>query len=348
MIPAPLASNEKERLESLLRLNLLDTPIEERFERITRMLCRVLGVPIAAFTLVDEGRQWFKSIQGLNVTQTPRDHSFCAHAILDSDMIVVEDAGKDARFAANPLVTGAPNITFYAGCPVRAPDGNYVGTLCVIDTKPRVLNADEAQTLRDLAAIIESELRANVLSRTQNELIAQLDRAHRLTMVDPLTRVWNRSGIHELLKREWSEAKRKKSTLAVAMADIDYLKDINDKYGHAAGDEVLEEVARRLVGAARTEDIVGRAGGEEFLVVLPGCSVESVRDTAERIRIAVCATPIATAAGKLGVSISFGAAVVKLGVVPGPVTCFEQLIKQADDALHAAKKAGRNNVQTAA
>jgi diguanylate cyclase (GGDEF)-like protein len=347
MPEAPLPYNEQERLEALRRLNLLDTPIEERFERITRMLCRLLRMPIASFTLVDESRQWFKSIQGLSAKETPRSEAFCAHTILENEPLIVDDATKDPRFCDNPLVTGDPNIGFYAGMPVRSPDGHRVGTLCVIDRKPRTLSNDDVQTLRDLAAITESELRASIISKSQAELINQLDTANRLALVDPLTRLWNRNGIFEILKREWAEAKRSKRSLAVAIGDIDFFKTVNDTHGHAVGDEVLEEVGRRLVAAARTEDAVGRIGGEEFLLVLPNCPNESLKAAVERIRIAMCMTPVETSVGKLAVTLSFGAISLKLGVIPGAITSTEQMVKVADEALYAAKRSGRNNVQTA-
>src|SRR5882762_3274247 len=130
MIEALRSKNEKQRLVSLAKLHLLDTPIEERFERITRIACRILDVPITSFTLVDETRQWFKSIQGLNIVETPRRVSLCAHTILNDDVMLIPDVQQDERFYDNPLVTAYPYICFYAGCPIRAPDGEKVGTLC--------------------------------------------------------------------------------------------------------------------------------------------------------------------------------------------------------------------------
>ena len=118
MIEAELPVNEKERLVSLRNLNVLDTPLEERFERITRMVCRALNVPIAGISLVDEARQWFKSIQGITTSETPRSIAFCSHAILKDELMVIPDATEDVRFVDNPLVTGDPNIRFYAGQPL--------------------------------------------------------------------------------------------------------------------------------------------------------------------------------------------------------------------------------------
>ena len=125
--------DEAFRLRTLTSLSILDTPAEERFDRLTRLAQRLFNVPIALVSLIDSNRQWFKSCQGLDVRETPRDVSFCAHAILGNDLLVVPDAAADARFADNPLVTGEPFIRFYAGCPLKAPNGSLLGTLCVID-----------------------------------------------------------------------------------------------------------------------------------------------------------------------------------------------------------------------
>jgi phosphoribosyl 1,2-cyclic phosphodiesterase/DNA-binding response OmpR family regulator len=159
-VPAPLPSNEATRLVALRRLGLLDTPEEERFGRITRLAQRLSRAPIALITLVDADRQWFKSRQGLDVTETPRDAAICAYAILSDESLVIRDTLADPRFADNPLVVGFPRIRFYAGHPLHAPDGHRVGTLCVIDHRPRELSAADLEALRDLATLAEAELRA--------------------------------------------------------------------------------------------------------------------------------------------------------------------------------------------
>ena len=159
-VRAPLPANEEQRLRTLHSLALLDTPAEERFDRITRLAARLFDIPIALITLVDADRQWFKSRFGESRTQTPREQSFCAHAILDTEMFVINDALNDDRFADNPLVSGQSRIRFYAGQPMVAPDGSRVGTLCLIDHRPREFSEAELQALRDLAALAERELGA--------------------------------------------------------------------------------------------------------------------------------------------------------------------------------------------
>lgn len=154
----PKPSNELGRIQALHDLRVLDTEPEERFDRITRLLCRLFDCRIALISLIDSDRQWFKSNCGLKATETERDISFCGHAILSSDALVVEDALLDSRFYDNPLVTGYPHIRFYAGHPLKATTGHVLGTLCLIDDNPRQLSVEQRATLSDFAELVEQEL----------------------------------------------------------------------------------------------------------------------------------------------------------------------------------------------
>ena len=147
MIAAPVPTNDAERLAELHALGVLDTPSEERFDRITRLLTLTLRVPMAYISLVDSERQWFKSSCGLATPQseTPRDISFCGHAIFCDGPMIVPDATKDERFHDNPLVVGDPHIRFYAGQPLNGPTGHKLGTLCVADRSPRTLERDQIE-----------------------------------------------------------------------------------------------------------------------------------------------------------------------------------------------------------
>ena len=162
--------DEQQRLHALHTLNLLDTPAEERFDRLTRLAKAFFGVQIALVSLVDEHRQWFKSQQGVDVCETGRDISFCGHAILGNDIFEISDASEDPRFADNPLVTDAPHIRFYAGAPLRSVEGYRLGTLCLIDSQPRTLSERELGMLRDLADCVGNEI--NLL--VENQLHAML------------------------------------------------------------------------------------------------------------------------------------------------------------------------------
>ena len=168
----PKPANEAERLAALHALLLLDTPPEQRFNRITRTAARVFDVPAALVSLVDAERQWFKSRYGLHVSETPRSVSFCGHAILQDIAFVIEDARLDARFADNPVVTGPPHVRFYAGQPLSGPGGVKLGTLCIIDYQPRKFSVDDRLTLADMAGWVEREL---YLDRDQSATQARLN-----------------------------------------------------------------------------------------------------------------------------------------------------------------------------
>lgn len=150
-------SHEENRLQLLRSYGILDTAPEEEFDDITRAASLVCGTPIALISLVDEGRQWFKSRVGLDLSETPRDASFCAHAMEQAGPLVVPNAEKDPRFSQNPLVTGNPNIRFYCGMPLRS-DGLGLGTLCVLDRTPRTLTSDQMQILKVLSGAVLSRL----------------------------------------------------------------------------------------------------------------------------------------------------------------------------------------------
>ena len=156
--PAPLPEHEGQRLRALRSLRVLDTPPEERFDRVTRIAAQLFDVPTAFVSLVDRDRQWFKSKVGLDADETPRELSFCAHAILDRGVLQVPDALQDPRFADNPTVTGPPRVRFYAGAPLAAPDGSRVGSLCIVDHRARQLDEQQLRLLRDLANLVEAEL----------------------------------------------------------------------------------------------------------------------------------------------------------------------------------------------
>lgn len=260
MPAAPLPENEARRLHSLRALGLLDSPPEERFDRLTRIARRFFRVPIALVTLVDEDRQWFKSRSGIERRETPREHSFCAHAILDADRVmVVPDASTDDRFSTNPLVTGSPEIRFYAACPVKAPDGSPLGTICVIDREPRQLDDEDAVVLSDLAELVEREIKNLALATT-----------------DELTSLANRRGFDAIASHTLAVCMRVERSATLLLFDLDDFKAVNDSLGHAAGDELLQAFAENLLSTFRDSDVVARLGGDEFCVLLSGASVSDV------------------------------------------------------------------------
>lgn len=158
MIQPPLPHNEKQRLKALRDLLILDTPPEERFDRLSAFAAKEFDVPMALVSLVDQDRQWFKSNFGLEASETPRDVSFCGHAVAQSTPLVVPDALVDPRFADNPLVIGEPFVRFYAGAGLRLPYGQVVGTLCVMDRRPRVFDRLDVAVLCGLRDLVVEEL----------------------------------------------------------------------------------------------------------------------------------------------------------------------------------------------
>jgi two-component system, sensor histidine kinase and response regulator len=170
---APVPSNEEKRIASLRSLNLLDTPPEERFDRITRVAAELFGVPIALISLVDSDRQWFKSCYGITISETPRDISFCAHAILGDDIFYVPDTKRDPRFADSPLVS-EQSIRFYAGLPLTGPEEQIIGTLCIMDNVPREITEEDKRLLRDLGAWAHAEITA--LHLLKREVVSVRDR----------------------------------------------------------------------------------------------------------------------------------------------------------------------------
>ncbi|AOY89655.1 diguanylate cyclase [Marinobacter salinus] len=163
-------SHEQARQSALDQAGLLDSSPEERFDRFTRMACKMFNVPIALVSLIDKNRQWFKSCQGLAVPETPRDISFCGHAILHSDLFIIEDTLHDDRFSDNPLVKEAPLIRFYAGAPLHSSDGYRLGTLCLIDRKPRAFSDEDQSLLRELADCVEREINLQAATEFYRDL----------------------------------------------------------------------------------------------------------------------------------------------------------------------------------
>jgi diguanylate cyclase (GGDEF)-like protein len=327
MPPAQIPSNEAARLAELHEYEVLDTACEENFDTMARLAARLTGCPIALVSLVDEERQWFKARYGLDAAETPRGQAFCAHAILDpSHPLVVPDATKDPRFNDNALVTGDPNIRFYAGIPLVTPRGYALGTLCVIDREPRQLEPDELAALTGLAQSVTTTL----------ELRRVMRQVHTMALTDSLTGLPNRAAFLNALGQAVTRQRRDGRPFSLLYADLDRFKQINDRYGHEAGDRVLKAVAAALRTSMRHEDTMARIGGDEFGAVLVGGDGSEGALVGERIRGTVEARMIS---GGWDVTVSVGA----VAFTDGNITESEALAA-ADEMMYAAKSAGRNRV----
>lgn len=345
MIAPGLTIDEPLRLVALRDMCQLDSPLEARFERITRVAQMLIQVPMAAVSLVDADRQWFKSITGLDATQTNRDVSFCGHTILQDEPLRICDVSKDERFADNPLVTGVPYIRSYLGVPVRSPEGYRIGSLCVIDVVPRDFTPVEVALLEDLAGLTELELSRSMQTAAQRELMREVRELRRASQVDDLTRLWNRAALFELMETEHRQAVAAGRGLGVLMADVDHFKLVNDSLGHAAGDRVMRDVSKRMLGLLRDVDALGRYGGDEFVIVPgPAEGIAVLEGIAERLRAGIEAdfTPTGGEVGSAGVTLSVGVAYVEHAREVTP----EVLLATADAALYEAKRGGRNRVVT--
>lgn len=310
-------ANEATRIQALHGLNILDSAPEERFDRLTRLAKRLFNVPIALVTLVDSDRQWFKSCVGLGVSETPRNVSFCGHAILQDELLMVADARQDERFNDNPLVTGEPKIRFYAGYPLTVPNGNKMGTLCLIDTQPRELDDEERALLRDLAGMAEQELMAV-----------------QMASMDELTLLSNRRGFKTLAQHALDACKHRDQPATLLFFDLNDFKQINDLYGHAEGDSALKTFADVLRIAFRESDVVGRLGGDEFVALLTGSS--HVETTAIMARLKEILDE-RNAMLQRGYAIRFSVGQIEYD--PQRHDTVDRLLADADEAMYAHKQA---------
>ena len=310
--------NEVERLNILNQYGILDTPYEEPFERIAALARLIFDTPIVLISLLDENRQWFKSNIGLDVRQTPREQAFCNETIRSDDVLVIADAELDVRTAQNPLVTGQPHIRFYAGAPLVTPEKARLGSLCIIDRQPRRFDEREMAILKSLAGLVMKEMDLR-----------------RQTEHDWLTGAASRQAFQNTVERLVEHMAPK--SIGLISFDIDHFKQVNDRFGHVAGDRVLIEVVEVCRGALRDGDVISRLGGEEFAVLLPDATTNSALVVAERLRQAI------ENSRRPGVDVpitaSFGVTMLEqsdLGLADP--------LRRADKALYRSKANGRNQV----
>jgi diguanylate cyclase (GGDEF)-like protein len=311
---------EDARLSALAKYDILDTPPEEAFDRITRLTARIFNVPMSTVTFLDGHRQWFKARQGLDLCETEKGPAFCNLAVRSGDPLIVLDTLTDDRFRDNPFVVGPPYLRFYAGMQLRTTDGTAVGTLCAMDTQPRAFSDDDARALSDLAAMVMSELELRTL-----------------VLRDGMTGALARQAFRQEAERAFSLARRHGHPLSCVVFDLDHFKAINDENGHAIGDLVLKACVEICHQQLRTSDLVGRIGGEEFAVVLPHIAGDAAMNVAQKIRAAIGQIFVPGKFTPVRFSASFGVA-----AIDGTARDIADLLERADQALYAAKAAGRN------
>ncbi len=311
---------EMERLAALEQLDLLDTPKDEGFERIVRLIKQIFDVDIGLVSLIDAHRQWYKACSGMGVDEVPVQDTFCRYVVDREEAIVVQDATRDPRFAHNPAVTGESHIRFYAGVPLKTKAGHVVGTVCAIDRRTRSFGAKDLSVLNELAGVAMDRI----------ELLQS-------AATDGLTGALTRRAFRQEADQVLSLALRHQHDVSCVVLDIDHFKSVNDTHGHAAGDQVLHAVAETCKANLRAGDLFGRLGGEEFAILLPHINRDGAAAVAEKVRLAIASRPIAGDFGELNVTASFG--ISALSIITKDI---ETMLAQADAAMYHAKHHGRN------
>lgn len=344
--------DEAQRLAALHATRLLGSAPEETFDRITRTAARLLGVPIALVSLIDKDRQWFKSRTGLDACETPRDISFCGHAILSDEPLVVPDAAQDARFVDNPLVTGDMHLRFYAGVQLYSVDRKKIGTLCVIDSRPRQLGPGELDALRDLARMVEQLVYHRQLAMAAQSLSERLQDCAPapggspasgelawLVAHDLLTGLPNRQAMLRAIQGSIAGWRADGTPALVACINVDRFKRFNETLGHRAGDEILVGLATSLQALLREGDMLARAGSDEFLLLLHARGEHPEPERAFDRIMAAANRAIPTPDGEIALTCSIGTA-----LLPQDGDDADALLNNAVTAMRHAKAQGRGAI----
>jgi diguanylate cyclase (GGDEF)-like protein len=319
-----------------------DSPssLAERLDIVTRLTRRLFRVPVALLSLMNEGKLRLFAGQGVPSSLIGTEVAFDAATVHNDGPLVVPDTLGDTRFLDHPWVTGRLQVRFYAGTLVLAPDGNVAGVLSVCDRSPNALAEGDLILLRDLARLVESELKLVALGRAQAALVEQSEALRRRSLVDTRTQLWNRHAMFELLDREFHRARREHEAVGVILGEIDRFDSIVQEHGQPTGDSVLVEVTNRIRGVVRRSDTVARFGPDEFLVFLGRCDLENAATLAERMRHRIRKTPIAAGTKQISVTMTFGVAASDESADWTPDT----LVRRADEALAEAVQGGRDQV----
>jgi len=352
---AVFPENELTRLKALMDYQILDTLPEDSYDDITLLASKICGTSMAALSLIDSSRQWFKSTVGISVPETSREHAFCSHAILKPEVMIVNDAKKDRRFADNPLVKGDPWIRFYAGAPLVTPNGEALGTLCVIDKDQRTLSDSQIEALRALSrqVMAQLELRKHINlqkrnQRTLKEYQAELERLNarlqKQSLTDDVTGFGNTRFLHQYLDQWLGSPTDPAKQLTLVFFDLDNFKAVVDKHGHLPGSMVLKEVAGVVHEILEANDYVVRYGGDEFIVILPDQGGDPVLSKVNSIKEAIKANFfLKTENASIRLTASFG-----MATYPDDARNKEKLLTAADHCLFKSKKEGKDRISTAA
>jgi diguanylate cyclase (GGDEF)-like protein len=332
--------DEAASLQALQRYGILDTPMEPAYDDLAGIAAHVCEAPVALISLLDSHRQWFKASVGLPLRETPLDQSVCRYAVRQPGVFIVPDLAKDARFAHFSIVTQENPLRFYAGAPLVTPDGYALGTLCVLDHRPRHLSQKAQDMLCALARQVIRLLELKRANDRQGQMLVELEEARRqmavLAHTDVLTGLANRRSFTARLLQEQALLRRDGEPACLLMMDIDHFKRVNDVHGHHVGDQALQLFATLCRDVFRAADMVSRWGGEEFLALLPATRVEQAQVVAQRVHDALTTHPVPGVMPPLALTVSMGLSNFD------PLRPLDITLRALDSALYAAKREGRN------
>lgn len=333
-----LIHTETLQLAEMQVKDLIQTPLEARFNRLVRMTRRTLGTRVAAISFLNQEGEWFKAVTGWNVSELPTARSLAAALVGKAGPVAVDDMLQDDRVRRHPLVTGSPRFRFCAMHPLCDRFGHTIGAVAAYDVEPRTVSSDLLEAVADVGELAQRELLLSDFGGVQQKLLAKLDASRRQALLDELTRLWNRRGGMLLLQQAMEADNRRNGTVGICVIDVDGFKQINDQYGHAMGDVVLRKLAAAIVDSIRPGDIACRLGGDEFMLALPEIDDQQLAMIMERVRSHVGALIIRTRAGAVRTSVSIGGTVASLGSTADA----EELLHRADEAMYAAKRRKRD------
>jgi diguanylate cyclase (GGDEF)-like protein len=330
-------SEKQARLESLRRMLTLGAPAEHDYLRVTRLAQKLFNVPITYVSVLDGQHQYLMSPLGMTAMSIPYEESMCRYVIEGKARVVCTDATLDERFMQAHAVVNPPGVRFYVAQPIRNAEGHVIGALCIADTQPRTLSEEEQGLLEDLSYLLESTIALRYLSFSHEKALLFASSLGLDVMTDALTGVFNRRGIIDMANHAYARCIHEHRGFSLALVDLDHFKAINDEFGHLIGDAALKEAAQRIQRAVRGGDIVGRWGGEEFLVVLPGSTPSVLQDVGNKL-VQMVGGPFVEQDCKVLLSASVGL----VGVGTAQVV-FDEVawLEAADQALYMAKERGR-------
>lgn len=345
--------DEAQRQAALDSYGVLGTSPEPAYDDIVLLAVALCDVPAAAISLLDHGRHWSKARIGDDLLDSPRSQAILSRLVGGSACLqVIEDVASDLRFASTAVRFDQSPLRFFAGMPLRSPDGYPLGMLCIMDTRPRRLTAQQRNGLETLARQVQHlfELRrqsleqarrlsdyeasALRLEQARDELEQRHARLQHSAGRDQLTGLLNRTALAQLRENPRAMEKLESAPYSLALLDVDHFKQVNDRYGHLLGDRALRVVADAVMASVRDGDIAVRYGGEEFLIVLPDTGLTTAFEVAHRIRERVAASVL-----PFGLTLS-------AGIAAGDPHRDrpEQVFDRADQALYRAKTSGRDRV----